>query len=116
MAYKNKKCIKTDLTQAKISRVCNPGYYSEGGICIKDGTIVNYNKCGLDKTYDSKTGKCHDKVNVILLYKCDTGELDGSTCVHISESDALLEYVCPEEYELKGQMCYRTIKMDAVKK
>lgn len=109
------KCKKTALTQANITRACNPGYYAEGGLCVKSGTIINYEKCGVNKTYDSKKDECYDKVNTIILYNCSTGELDGTTCVNISYSDALLEYICPDNYTVSGTKCYRSIVMDAVK-
>ena len=46
--------------------------------------------------------------------KCDVGDLEGSTCVQISYSDAKSEYVCDDnKYTAKGDTCYYTITMEA---
>lgn len=109
------KCKKTELSSAKIEKKCNSGFSLEGTVCIKDGTVLNYMKCGANRTYSSKTNECYDKISAISIYKCDQGKLDKTSCVKITLTDALSKYTCPETYELNDKTCTKTIIMDAVK-
>lgn len=109
-----KQCKKTITHQATPSKVCNPGFSMEGGLCVKDGTIANIIQCGANRTYNESNGECYDKISAVTIYKCDVGDLEGSTCVQISYSDAKTEYVCDDnKYTAKGDTCYYTITMEA---
>lgn len=110
------KCKTTTLTPAKIEKVCNKGYALEGTRCVKDGTVVNFIKCGTDRTFSNSTLECYDKINAITIYRCEKGNLDKTSCVEISYSDASSKYVCKENYKIDDKnMCHQTIVMNAVK-
>lgn len=109
------KCKKANISPATPTKVCNPGFYVEGSLCIKEGTVANISKCGSARTFNKADGRCYDKIPAVTTYQCKEGTPDGSTCVVFTYSDALTEYVCDDpKYKLNtDNKCEYVITMNA---
>lgn len=133
-----KKCYKTDIIAATPTPYCTVGYLS-GNICItesytipqtretcpigynlsglrcrKNGTSINYNKCGsFNMTYSYATDMCYAELYPTTTQYCIIGELRGSSCVIQNYTAASYYYECPAEYTLHDLVCEKEIVIDA---
>lgn len=107
-------CVTESYTTPYTRETCPIGYYLSGFKCRKNGTSINYNKCGsFNMTYSYATDMCYAELYPTQTQYCITGELRGSSCVIQNYTAASFYYECPAEYTLHDLVCEKEIVIDA---
>ena len=111
------RCFTESYSNPVDVDVCPDGYHLVGFKCQKDGTHIDYDKCGsFDFTYSFLKERCYEKINPIKQKGCIYGELVGNKCVSKIYVDAEKKLACDKGYKMDGQMCEKEISIPATKR
>lgn len=112
------KCMQSESVDrpADSETKCPDTYSPVGQSCVKTDRVQASSSCPTGYSYSSATSKCTIPATTSAIVKqtCAAGSLSNGICIVDTYPPAEPIRICPQNYQLQGNSCVWSHKIDAV--